>query len=222
MAEGTAPERLQRYVPAQRAIHWIGVGSFAALLGSGLVLLPPFAGLAAGGWSRLVHRAFALPFMALPVAYLVLIPHEARALLSETLRFGPQDRAWLLRMPTYVLGITRGLPPQGRINAGQKIHHAATFAMFVTVAASGLVLWFGKGQLGAAGLAAAAIVHDLSMMGLAVLMIGHVYFTFLYGALPAMETGWISAEYARLEHRAWYDEVTGGRGTPPVDGAPRR
>jgi hypothetical protein len=72
-------------------------------------------------------------------------------------------------------------------------------------------LWFGKGQLGAAGLAVAAVVHDLSMTGLSVLMIGHVDFTILYGALPAMETGRVSADYARLEHRAWYDEVTGAR-----------
>ena len=48
---------------------------------------------------------------------------------------------------------------------------------------------FGKGRLGADGLAITAMVHDLSMLGLSVLMIGHVYFTFLYDALSAMRTG---------------------------------
>ena len=88
-------------------------------------------------------------------------------------------------MPGYIFGRTKGLPPQGRMNAGQKLHHATTFLMFVTVAASGFVLWFGKGRLGPDGLASTAMVHDLSMLGLTVMMIGHLYFTFVYDAFSA-------------------------------------
>jgi formate dehydrogenase subunit gamma len=75
--------------------------------------------------------------------------------------------------------------------------------MFVTVSASGFVLWLGKGRLGANGLASTAMVHDLSMLGLSVLMIGHVYFTFLYDAFSAMRTGFVTEEYARMEHPQW-------------------
>jgi formate dehydrogenase subunit gamma len=115
-------------------------------------------------------------------------------------------------MPAYLLGRAHDLPPQERFNAGQKLHHAGTFLMFITVSASGLVLWFGKGRLGALGLASAAILHDLSMLALAVLMIGHVYFTFLYDALSAMRTGYVTEEYARLEHRRWFESLSRGRG----------
>jgi formate dehydrogenase subunit gamma len=45
------------------------------------------------------------------------------------------------------------------------------------------------------------------MLGLSVLMIGHVYFTFLYGALPAMRTGFVSEGYARMEHRRWFESL---------------
>lgn len=203
----SSPRLVRRYVAAQRIIHWVGVGSFLVLLCTGCVLFPALGRLAGGGASRMLHRVAAIPFVALPIVYALVLPAEARALIAESFAYGARDREWLARMPAYLLGRPHGLPPQGRLNAGQKIHHAATFLLFVTIGASGLVLWFAKGHLGASGLAAAAMVHDASMLGLTVLLVGHVYFTFLYGALPAMWTGYVSEEYARMEHREWLDHV---------------
>jgi formate dehydrogenase subunit gamma len=199
------PGLVERYVPAQRLVHWVGVLSFLLLLSTGIILLfRPLAFLAAGGVTRLVHRFAAVPFVALPFLYTALLPRHARELVAESFAYGREDWQWLRRMPSYFLGSAQGLPPQGRLNAGQKIHHAGTFLMFVTVSASGIVLWFWKGHLGARGLAAAAAVHDLSMLGLSVLMAGHVYFTFLYDALSAMRTGYVTEEYARMEHQRWF------------------
>jgi formate dehydrogenase subunit gamma len=203
-ARGLVP----RYARAQRAVHWVGVASFALLLASGSVLVfRSLAFLAAGGYAGLLHRIAAIPFLALPAVYALLLPGEARALLRESLAYTREDRRWLARLPAYLLGRTRGLPPQGRLNAGQKLHHAGTFLLFVAVSASGLVLWLGKGALGASGLAWAATVHDLSVLGLSLLSIGHVYFTFVYGALSAMRTGYVTEEYARDEHRAWFETL---------------
>ncbi len=199
---------VRRYEPAQRAVHWCGVGLFGILLVTGFALLArPAAFLAAGGYSRSLHRVAAVPFMLLPLAYAALMRREAGELVRESLRFDRDDLAWFRHMPSYMLGSTAGLPPQGKLNAGQKLHHAGTFAAFATVSVSGLVLWFGKGQLGATGLALAAIVHDLSMLLLFLLMIGHVYFTFLYDALSAMRTGYVSVEYAHAEHRKWLESL---------------
>jgi formate dehydrogenase subunit gamma len=131
-------------------------------------------------------------------------------------------------MPAYVLGRTQGLPPQGRLNPGQRLHHAGTFLMFLTVSASGFVLWLGSGRLGSHGLAAAAMLHDLSVLGLTVLLIGHVYFTFLYDAFSAMGTGVVSEDYARMEHRRWLETLppeaflaaTAGRSVAPPSAEP--
>ena len=79
--------------------------------------------------------------------------------------------------------------------------------MFNFVAASGFVLWFGKGQLGYDALAITAMIHDLSMLGLTVLMIGHLYFTFVYDALSSMLRGYVTEEYAKLEHPRWLEEL---------------
>lgn len=205
----SSPRLVQRYLPAQRLIHWIGVLSFLVLLSSGFVLLfRPLAFLAAGGLSRWLHRIASAPFVTLPILYAILLPRQAKELVSESLAYGRDDWKWLARMPAYLLGRARGLPPQGRLNAGQKLHHAGTFVMFVTVSASGFALWLGKGHLGPSGLAAAAIAHDLSMLGLSVLMIGHVYFTFLYDALSAMRSGYVTEDYARMEHLRWYEALS--------------
>lgn len=199
---------VRRYLPVQRLIHWIGVVSFLTLLFSAIALLfPPLSFLAAGGLSRLIHRIAAIPFVLLPIAYAILLPSQAKELLIESLTYTRQDWEWLKGMPAYLVGRTRGLPPQGRLNAGQKLHHAGTFLMFVTISVSGFLLWFGKGRLGPGGLAIAAMMHDLSMLGLSVLMIGHVYFTFLYDALSAMLTGFVTEQYARMEHLKWLETL---------------
>jgi formate dehydrogenase subunit gamma len=203
-----SPHLVQRYLPVQRLVHWIGVASFLTLLFSGIALLfPPLSFLAAGGLSRLVHRVAAVPFVLLPIVYALLLPTQTKDLLTESLTYTREDWEWLKGMPAYLFGRTRGLPPQGRLNAGQKLHHASTFLMFVTVSVSGFILWFGQGRLGAHGLAGTAMVHDLSMLGLSVLMIGHVYFTFLYEALSAMRTGFVTEAYARMEHPKWLETL---------------
>ena len=199
---------VRRYVPTQRLVHWIGVLTFVVLLFSGIALLvPPLAFLAAGGTSRLIHRIAVIPFILLPLLYVVLNPRQAKELLVESFTFTRDDLEWFKHMPAYFFGRTKGLPPQGRINAGQKLHHATTFLMFVTVAVSGFVLLWGKGQLGPDGLALTAMVHDLSMLGLTVMMIGHLYFTFVYDALSSMLTGFVTEEYARMEHPKWLEEL---------------
>jgi formate dehydrogenase subunit gamma len=164
-----------------------------------------------------MHQVAVIPFVLLPIAYTILLPKQTKELLIESFSYGRDDWEWFKHMPGYMFGRTRGVPPQGRLNAGQKLHHASTFLMFVTVSASGFVLWLGKGRLGANGLASAAVVHDLSMLGLSVLMIGHVYFTFLYDALSAMRTGFVTEEYARMEHPKWLEALPPKAGTVAAD-----
>ena len=207
-AAGPETHLVRRYVPAQQVIHWIGVISFFLLLLTGVALLfPPLSFLAKGGTSGVIHRIGAIAFILLPALYLLRMPRKAFELVRESFTYGREELAWFKHMPGYFLGSTRNLPPQGRLNAGQKLHHAATFLMFNTVTLSGLIMWFGKGQLGPEGLSAVVIVHDISMLGLSVMMIGHVYFTFLYGALSGMVTGKVSEEYARMEHSKWYESL---------------
>jgi formate dehydrogenase subunit gamma len=129
-------------------------------------------------------------------------------LLVESFSYDRDDLAWFRYAYRYFLGMTAAMPPQGRLNAGQKLHHAGVVITSFFVVASGLVLWLAKGSLGANGLAAAAMIHDLSMLILTVLLAGHLYFTFVYKALSSMVSGYVSEEEARLEHAKWVQKVT--------------
>ena len=95
----------------------------------------------------------------------------------------------------------------GRVRPAEKLHHAGVVIFSASIVISGLVMWFGKGMLTANGLAVAAIIHNLSMLILTVLLIGHLYFTFVYDALAGMVQGYIPEAEARLEHAKWVESL---------------
>jgi len=205
-------EKLLRYRVGQRIVHAILATSFLMLLFSGLMVLWQPLAL----WVRAVapdlspgvlHRIGAVLFMCVPILYLLVDRCGARQLLIESFSYDRDDIEWLKRAWRYFLGHAVGMPPQGRLNAGQKLHHAGVVIFSATVVFSGLALWFGKGALGPTGLALAATIHSLSMLVLTVLLVGHLYFTFVYKALSAMTTGYVPKEEALIEHPKWVEEL---------------
>jgi formate dehydrogenase subunit gamma len=202
--------KVLRYRIGPRINHALLASSFLILLITGLILLwSPLSPLAAGGASRLLHRVGAVLFMAVPILYVVVDRKAAKELLWDSFHYDKDDWAWAKQVYRYFMGHTKDMPPQGRLNAGQKLHHAGVVLMSALVVASGLVMWFGKGTLGANGLASAAMVHDVSMLVLTVLLVGHLYFTFVYKALSGMTTGYVPLEEAQLEHSKWVAELQG-------------
>ena len=191
----------------QRINHAVLAISFLVLLFSGLLLLwGPLAVYAAGGLSRQLHRIAAVFFMAVPLIYLIVDRPGAKELLWDSFHYDRDDLAWFKHSYRYFMGKTKDMPPQGRLNAGQKLHHAGVVIFSAVIVATGLVMWFGKGTLGAEGLAFTASIHDLAMLALTVLLAGHLYFTFVYKALSGMTTGYVPEEEARLEHSKWVEE----------------
>jgi formate dehydrogenase subunit gamma len=202
---------LLRYRVGPRLMHAVLAISFVLLLVTGLIIFwPPLAGYASGGTSRLLHRIGAVMFMAVPILYILFDRPAAKELLWDSFHYDKDDLRWLARMPRYFMGHAVEMPPQGRLNAGQKFHHAGVVVFSAAIVASGLILWFGKGTLGPEGLAVWAMVHDLSMLILTVLLVGHLYFTFVYKALSGMVTGYVPEEEAMIEHPKWVEEVKEG------------
>ena len=207
-----------RYRRNQRFVHALLASSFLLLLITGtLIVWGPASGLAAGGNSRFLHRVAAVGFMSVPFAYLLADRRGAKELIIESFRFDRDDWRWLTHIYLYATGHAKDMPPQGRLNAGQKLHHAAVMLLSASTVASGLALWFIKPTLGGAGLAWAAVVHDISMVSLTVLLVGHLYFTFTYKALPGMTSGYIPEADARLEHAKWVADLEQREGTDSDD-----
>lgn len=197
-----------RYRTAQRVVHAVMASSFLILLLTGLALVwSPLAFIAAGGWSRYLHRIAAIGFMSVPFLYLILDRGGAKGVLVESFKYDRDDVAWFRYMYRYALGRTAEMPPQGRLNAGQKLHHSAVIVFSAVIVVSGLLLWWFKAGMGPTMLSWTAIVHDLSMLALTLLLVGHVFFTYVYTAWSSMGTGYVSKEDMELEHSKWVDEL---------------
>lgn len=203
-------KKLLRYRVGQRVVHALLATSFLILLITGLALIVPFmAPLAQSGNSRLLHRIAAGLFMAVPIVYLIVDWRGAVDLLKESFTYDRDDLEWTKHMYRYVMGHAVGMPPQGRLNAGQKVHHAGVVIFSALIVGSGLILWFGKSSLSPSGLSLVAMTHDVAMFVLTLLLVGHLYFTYVYKALSAMTTGYVPIDDAEIEHAKWVEEVAG-------------
>ena len=201
-------EKILRYRPGQRYVHLLVASSFTVLFLSGLPLLwEPLSFLAAGGYSRIIHRVAAVAFMAVPILYFIVDRAGAKELLKDSFTFDRDDLRWLGHMGRYFLGNSADMPPQGRLNAGQKLHHAAVIILSAGVVFSGLLLWIWQSSLSASMLAWTLVIHNLSMGALVLLLIGHVYFTVVYKAIHSMHTGYIPKSRAAIEHPKWVAEL---------------
>ena len=208
MTEKNHDGEILRYRTRQRIVHAVMASSFLVLLITGLALVwSPLAWIAAGGWSRYLHRIAAIGFMSVPFLYIVLDRSGAKEVLVDSFKYDKDDVAWFRYMYRYAIGRTAEMPPQGRLNAGQKLHHSAVIVFSAVMVLSGLILWWFKASLSVSMLSWTAIVHDLSMLALTLLLVGHVFFTYVYTAWSSMGTGYVSKEDMEMEHSKWVDEL---------------
>ncbi len=211
-------EKLLRYRPGQRYIHLLVATSFTVLFLTGLPLIfEPLSFLAANGWSRIIHRIAAVGFMAVPFLYFIVDRKGAKELIVESFSYDKDDRRWLMQMGRYFLGNAADMPPQGRLNAGQKLHHALVIILGASVVGSGLVLWIQAGSMSDTMLSWAVLVHNVSMLALVLLLIGHIYFTVVYKAITSMHTGYVPRTEAEIEHAKWVAEMDEQNASTPTD-----
>jgi formate dehydrogenase subunit gamma len=208
MTEKNHDGEILRYRTKQRVVHAVMASSFLILLITGLALVwSPLAWLAAGGWSRYLHRIAAVGFMSVPFLYLALDRPGAKEVLVDSFKYDKDDVAWFRYMYRYAIGRTAEMPPQGRLNAGQKLHHSAVIVFSAVIVLSGLVLWWFKASLSVSMLSWTAMTHDLSMLALTLLLVGHVFFTYVYTAWSSMGTGYVSVDDMEIEHSKWVEEL---------------
>jgi formate dehydrogenase subunit gamma len=208
MPETNGERVILRYRRVPRIIHAILATSFLILLFTGLALVwSPLAFIAAGGWSRYLHRIAAIGFISVPFLYVIFDRKSAKEILVDSFKYDSDDVAWFKKMYRYTLGRTAEMPPQGRLNAGQKLHHSAVIVFSAFIVTTGLIMWAFKSSLSASMLAWTAMIHDLSMLSLALLLVGHIFFTYVYQAWSSMATGYVPLEEMELEHRKWVEAL---------------
>lgn len=197
----TAPEPLlvARFGLTERALHWVHATAFFGMLATGLMLYLPSLGTQFGSRPlvKAIHIAIALGWMTVVVAIAVAGDRDAlRATRREIERFSDDDLRWL--RGTHV--------PQGRFNAGQKVHAIVQAALAFLLVVSGVLLWLGERNTSFRFPGTIAL-HDGAMYLAVVLVAGHLFLAVAWPAtrpaLSGMVRGTVRAEWALVHHARW-------------------
>ena len=191
--------RLHRFSRTERAVHWVHAAAFVVLLATGLALyLPSLSELV--GRRPLLKTIHVYTAVAWVVALVLIVLLGDRAGLRATAReidlFDRDDRAWL-----------RGRrPPQGRLNAGQKVNTILTVVFGLMFALSGFFLWYGERDT-RFRFAQTILIHDWLTYISFVLFLGHLYLSLISPrtrhSMNGITRGWVDEDWARAHHAKW-------------------
>jgi formate dehydrogenase subunit gamma len=220
-------KRIKKHGLANIVTHWFNAFSWFVLLFTGLAILAnpslrimpqgyiDFVRNLFGGIGPLIeaHKAIGLIWL-LVITYNVLlgfrryfIPFATKRMLLDN-----DDVAWLKLKGLQLLGRKVTLPPQDAYNAGQKLYGYVVVFGTVTIGLTGLVMMFGyllPPELRVL-LQWARLLHFGAVGAVVAGLIIHVYMAAFFPeekeAFFSMIHGEVSALYARLHHRKWYEE----------------
>ncbi len=204
---------IPKYSAMERLFHWGHTVTFLALAATGMVLFFPFLGPlaqgASGEFTRLLHRAAAIAYGALPLIYVILEPRRAWMSLKSVFKVSRYDLEWVKGMiPYYMFGQHEAMAPQDRFNTGEKLNAVVIILGSVVFAITGLLMWFGKGFVPVGVLQAVVILHDVAMIVTVSMFIVHFYLAvvhpLMWAGLVSMRFGVTSAAYAQEHHALWY------------------
>lgn len=122
--------------------------------------------------------------------------------LSESLRFGPEDRQWFATLGGY-LSKTVEPPPQGRLNAGQKIFYLMVLIFGLAISVSGFIIWLFPASRG--WILFGHFIHNLSYIIFTVTVPIHIYLSTAAnpGTFRVMTRGTVTPAWAKKHHGKW-------------------
>lgn len=126
--------------------------------------------------------------------------------LGESLKWSAEDSAWVKNFGGYLSKAE--IPPQGRLNAGQKIFYLFVILLFgLLISASGLVMWLASGSRG--WMQISHLVHYVSFVVLVSTIPLHIYLSTAAnpGTFRIMTRGTVPVEWAKKRHARWLKEI---------------
>jgi formate dehydrogenase subunit gamma len=202
------PDAIVRYVYVERASHWL-LAIFFFLAGlSGLAFFHPslfwmtnfFGG---GPWTRILHPFLGLGMAIFFIALGLRMWHHN--LIDDS------DKEWLKHAGEVMAGHEERAPPAGRYNAGQKLLFWFLALCMLGLLVTGFFFWrpYFADAFPIWLVRLATLLHAIAATGLILLVIGHIYMSiWTRGSIRAMTQGWVTRRWARMNHPAWYREVT--------------
>ncbi len=206
----SSPASLERFSATVRLVHWSFGVSFLLLLATGLLLFVPQLKVMPYPFGshklfRDLHIALGLVFLYAPLLAATLGNWQSVwADIRETLRFGPEERAWFSHAAR--LGLGPPAAPPRKFNAGQKLSSLFSTFLWAGFIVSGFAMW-STGFFTHDQRAEAFLIHDLLVVLSLPLVLGHLYLALVHprtrSSLRGMLTGWVSRDWAREHHGGW-------------------
>ena len=208
-------KRIYRWIPVERIGHWVYVALFLAALISGLGAGEGGEeGRGAGaGDPATIHGIIGLLMVGIPLLLFLIF---ARKRLVEDVRevthWDADDRLWLRKAVRGGTLLRREMPPQGRLNAGQKLAAMLVGVIALVIVVTGCILLFvGHDHLSESAFGAALGFHVGFIVFALVVLAGHVGHLFILkgGAkyLASMFSGWLDEETAKDHHYKWWKQA---------------
>ncbi len=196
-----ATELVQRTKAWERVNHWVLALSFIALALTGLgFLYHKLAWLNTffGGQhlAKDIHRWVGVVFTL--SVFLTLWSY-----LGESLRWTAEDSKWLASLGGY-LSKAAEEPPQGRLNAGQKLYYLIVVLLGgIAIGLSGFLLWLGSTEPGL--LRFAHLLHNIAFVMYIIAVPLHIYLGTAAnpGTFRAMTRGTVTRAWAKKHHAKW-------------------
>lgn len=129
--------------------------------------------------------------------------------LIESLSISGDDIGWILKGGGYFSKKAQ-VPPQGKINTGQKLYYLFVLVTGIAISASGLVIWL---RPAAADLnkwiLLSHLVHNISFDLMVIAIPLHIYLATLAnpGTFRIMVYGTVPVEWARKRHPKWVQKI---------------
>lgn len=204
-------ERLPRFTPAERALHWATAVLVLNCALTGLVLYVGELSALVGRRALLkdlhVYGGLAIP-LPLVLAYAGRWRDAVRRDVRTLARWTKADKTWLRSLGH------RATDEVGKFNAGQKANAAFVAGMIPVMLVTGSIMrWFAPFPL--SWRTGATFVHDWTAIATWLVVAGHI--TIALGnppALGAMVRGWMSRRFAEDHHPGWATEMDGADAEP--------
>ena len=206
---------IKRFNKVECCAHWANAVFFGLLFLSGMVLFLGTIAAAIGhegvAFTKIVHRVAAIPFiLTVPVLLIFGTPKTTKTWLKSIFTWSKNDLIWLSRFAKEFFGGRAELPPQGKLNAGEKINSLLCVFGCGLLTISGLIMWLSSPFSSNLVLIAYA-VHDMAAATVGAAVIGHSFLGLFHPeykeALNGIIHGTVSEEFAKGHHGQWYEEL---------------
>lgn len=194
-------------------VHWLHTASFITLLITGTFLFFHLTNYSGGSGIKVVHRIAALVFVLIPTVYAVIDPKNAVNFLKESFEWRKSDVAWVRSAVAYYFGGKEKLPPQDRINGGQKLWQVLVILTGTLLTLTGAALWVFQYRISIVFYSWISLLHAAAFLLVAFWFLWHLYLATLHPRFDesffSMINGKVSAHYAQEHYGKWYDRLMG-------------